>query len=70
MGGWVLKLGAVFVRGILLICEPEQGTARARLSPRAGYEVKGGDLLISRANVVWYVGKELASTLLKTADPD
>ena len=49
----VLKLGAVSFG----IFDPSQNKELPeRLSPRAGYEVKGGDVLISRANVVRYVG--------------
>lgn len=53
-GKWaVLKLGAVSF-GIFNAAENKE--LPSGLKPRPGYEVKAGDVLISRANVVRYVG--------------
>ncbi|WP_207188627.1 hypothetical protein [Thiocystis minor] len=49
----VLKLGAV---SFGIFDQSQNKELPERLSPRAAYEVKSGDVLISRANVVRYVG--------------
>lgn len=53
-GAWgVLKLGAV---SFGIFDETQNKELPERLKPRSSYEVKLGDVLISRANVVRYVG--------------